>query len=217
MSNPQSLMERIKTSANWFFGTKIFETKNLAKPMIIHIGSNVCEQPFFQPIYGKKNLYHSRSLTFAQRDNENFPGNVLDIVQESLVGPSIRDIYRGLKDQDHGFVINDWCFLSAKEIGSREAVYKPKMLDFALQYNGMGHIIVISYIPRTDRFFFRHDGGANYWDREEHYKEYSDDKFIPSELPIYDHGILDTKVKLNMLMQYSYHDMMQIIDPLWIF
>ena len=36
----------------------------------------------------------------------------------------------------------------------------------------MGHVIVLSYHPNTSKFFMRHDGGANGYEREEHYNFY---------------------------------------------
>ena len=44
--------------------------------------------------------------------------------------------------------------------------------DIALTYIGMGHILLISYYPTKNNFFFRRDGGSNGYDREEYYNKY---------------------------------------------
>jgi len=48
-------------------------------------------------------------------------------------------------------------------------------IDIATKYAGMGHILVLSYQPSTEMFFFRSDGGSNGYDRmyyDELYKHY---------------------------------------------
>ena len=209
-----------------------------SKPIQIHTGSNLITSPFFVPHTGQKLTY---TRTYSN-DNSLPNVNILDTVtlNRSLIGPSLRDLYSGLKDRDHGFVIDKWCFLSAKEIDEHKKAYdqrsftdsseskRLKMLDIALSYRGMGHIVVIAYIPDTDKFFFRHDGGSNGYERVDYYDQYSDDKFKPSELPIYVREVF-TNInqtlgfyaqqdnRIQMLTQYSYHNMMQIIDPKWVF
>ena len=133
-----------------------------------------------------------------------------------MVGTSLRDIYRDLTDPDHGFVLGEWSFLSAKEIAERSESYKPKMLDIGVKYLGMGHVIVISYIPGTDRFFLRRDGGSNGWEREEYYNKYSDSKFVPSEIPVYARTQTNKELREPMSVQYSYRDLMHMIDPSWV-
>lgn len=178
------------------------ELKPKSKIIQIHTGSNVMNSPMYEP-------NTEQNLTYNRCANNNKFINVLgSICQES----SIRDIYHGITDPDHGFVINGWCFLSANEIESREKNYEYKMVDIAVKYQGMGHVLVISYIPETDRFFFRQDGGSSYHDRERYYTKYSSDQFIPSKFPLFKKGTENQE-----FMQFDSHDMMQIVDPQWIF
>ena len=40
-----------------------------------------------------------------------------------------------------------------------------RMVDFAMRYAGLGHVIVLSYDPEGDKVFARLDGGSNTYDR----------------------------------------------------
>lgn len=192
----------------------------------IHTGSNLCMAPFFEPDISQ-NLKYQRSLSSVLSNDKN----ILDALTECkhTLGPSIRDIYLGINSWDHGFIVNDWCFFSVKEIDSMMKKHSDqtnkKMIDIALTYCGMGHVIILSYIPNTDKFFFRQDGGANGYEREDNYDRYENENFKPSDLPAYNENIshmcknqkTKEKNKLQILVQYDYHDLMRIIDPQWIF
>jgi hypothetical protein len=226
----------------WHTMAEIEQAKNhetrekTSKPIPIHIGSELLSAPFFEATVSKK-FVHYRSTS----DIGNNQPNVLDTMVDrcypgSNFGPSIRDIYRGLQDPDHGFIVNKWTFLSAIEIDTYMKGYgnseKIKMIDIAIYYCGMGHILVLAYIPNTDKFFFRFDGGSNVYDREEYYNKYHGDHFEPDRLPMYHnkmdldkqklslkHNFMDQVIdstKLHVLVQYNYYDVMKNIDPDWV-
>ena len=69
------------------------------------------------------------------------------------------------------YQINEFTFFTLKEIQKRMNNYN-HFFDIGLKYAGMGHIIVLSYHTKSKKYFFRHDGGANGYEREEHYNFY---------------------------------------------
>jgi hypothetical protein len=42
-----------------------------------------------------------------------------------------------------------------------------KSFDICYAYMGMGHVCALVYDPKVTRYYFRHDGGSNGWEREE--------------------------------------------------
>ena len=64
-----------------------------------------------------------------------------------------------------------YTFMTLNEILKRKVNYE-NLYDIALRYHGMGHILLISYHPKSERFFFRMDGGSNGYDREYNYNKY---------------------------------------------
>jgi len=83
---------------------------------------------------------------------------------------STRILYSFIGDNKE-YQINDFTFFTLREIQKRKNNYN-HFYDVALKYAGMGHVIVLSYHPNTKKFFVRHDGGANGYEREEHYNFY---------------------------------------------
>ena len=79
---------------------------------------------------------------------------------------STRILYSFIGDNKE-YQINDFTFFTLKEIQKRINNYN-HFFDIGLKYAGMGHIIVLSYHSNSKKFFFRHDGGANGYEREEH-------------------------------------------------
>lgn len=95
----------------------------------------------------------------------------------------LHNMYRGIESPDHGFTVEGtgWQFFSPDEMASRQDAFGSKFIDIALQYQGMGHVNVIGYIPSTKKFFMRPDGGANGYERAEHFETYSGEKYVPAE------------------------------------
>lgn len=83
---------------------------------------------------------------------------------------SMRILYSFIGDNKE-YQVNDFTFFTLKEIEKRINTYN-NFFDIALKYAGMGHVLVLSYHPNSGKFFVRHDGGANGYEREEHYNFY---------------------------------------------
>ena len=94
----------------------------------------------------------------------NIPDKYHDIF--SKLGFSTRILYSFIGENKE-YQINEFTFFTLKEIQKRMNNYN-HFFDIGLKYAGMGHIIVLSYHPQSKKFFFRHDGGSNGYEREEH-------------------------------------------------
>ena len=84
---------------------------------------------------------------------------------------STRILYSFIGDNKE-YQVNDFTFITLREVKKRMNNYN-HFFDIALKYAGMGHVLVLSYHPNTRKFFIRHDGGANGYEREEHYNFYN--------------------------------------------
>ena len=62
-------------------------------------------------------------------------------------------------------------FLKLDDIIERSKIYT-KILDLAVIYCGMGHVIVLSMDKNTQQFFFRPDGGSSGYEREDYFNKY---------------------------------------------
>lgn len=71
------------------------------------------------------------------------------------------------------FKIGHWTILSEHEISDRRTIFckanQNRMIDFAVTYEGMGHVGVASYDPVSDLVIRDHDGGSNGWDRAKNF------------------------------------------------
>ena len=69
--------------------------------------------------------------------------------------------------------LNDWTVLSLNTLcGQAEllrASGQDRVLDFAILPLGMGHLTVAAMDPEDSRVFFRHDGGSNGYERDDHF------------------------------------------------
>ena len=63
-----------------------------------------------------------------------------------------------------------WIFMSLKQIQKRLDLYLKEgqkfIVDFAMRYIGMGHILIVAFDPRDGKIFYRVDGGSNGWERQ---------------------------------------------------
>jgi len=122
-----------------------------------------------------------------------------------------------LSDHDAKPLINKWYFFSINELLSQQHDFKDKFIDVAEWFDSTGLIIRMAYIPKTDKFFFRIDGGIDQFSRQFNHDKYSADTFIPSDFPIFgdQHDINDPLInkayKMNHI-QYDYETSMQIIS-----
>jgi hypothetical protein len=149
------------------------------------------------------------------------------------IGPSLRKLYQYIQNPNQGFKIGEkriwreFTILPTNDVAKYVETYHGKMIDVGNNYLGMGHVLVLSYIPATDNFIFRRDGGSNGHESNALHKEYSAESYSPKDFPlIKSSDILITRLEnydeLSILndvqdrFQYSYNDVMKIIYPEWL-
>lgn len=77
----------------------------------------------------------------------------------------LQEVYARYPSDTEFSTTYEWTFLSEDQIKSRwEAMVKEnqrRMVDLAIMYRGMGHVMGLSYDPDTDGVFTGLDGGAD--------------------------------------------------------
>jgi hypothetical protein len=120
--------------------------------------------------------YNSTQEPFFQQ-NPTKSGDIgnkqdgVNVILENISLPTLlQKIYLIIGDPTIEFYHGEWNILQLEDVKKRVEIYKSKnqnrAVDFAIKYEGMGHITVISYDPELDMIYFRHDGGSNGYDRE---------------------------------------------------
>ena len=101
-------------------------------------------------------------------DYNNYSERTKMIINNFSLG--LRILYCNLKtDQESN--ISGLTFLKLKEIENRFENYN-NFFDIGVIYAGMGHVIVLSFVPSIKKLFFRYDGGSNGYEREDNYNYY---------------------------------------------
>lgn len=76
-----------------------------------------------------------------------------------------------------------WLFLSPKEVyNSME--FHSEYVDVAIDHLGMGHVALLSYYWKFGKYFYRKDGGSNWYDRLENQIEARN--YIPTDEELMD-------------------------------
>lgn len=87
---------------------------------------------------------------------------------------TLREVYEHYPSDTEFSTSRGWTFLSEEEVKRRweamDAWGQSRMVDLAVAYAGMGHVMVLSYDPITDGVLTGLDGGANGWDRDENHR-----------------------------------------------
>ena len=96
----------------------------------------------------------------------------------------LRILYGNLKTNQESN-ISGLTFFKFTDIEARFENYK-NFFDIGVIYAGMGHVIVLSFVKDECKLFFRYDGGANGYEREDNYNYYHnynpfDEKNIESD------------------------------------
>jgi hypothetical protein len=66
---------------------------------------------------------------------------------------------------------------------------------------------ILVYDPRVNKFYFRHDGGANGWERENVYNYFEGSDFNPND-PKFSHNMFDYDNVLQHIILGDYADHM---------
>jgi len=153
--------------------------------------------------------------------------------KEVYIGPSFRKLYQYIHNPNQGFTIGEkriwreFTILPINDVARHVDAYHGKMIDVGNNYLGMGHYLVLSYIPATDNFIFRRDGGSNGYESNALHKKYSAESYLPKDFPLIKssdilikrHEFYDELSILKDIQeefQYSYNDVMKVIYPEWL-
>ena len=84
-------------------------------------------------------------------------------------------VYRRYPDDTEFSTRDGWMFLCEREIVSRRDLMRKqgqmRLVDIGFVYEGMGHVTVLSYDPKTRGVLTSLDGGANGWDRKKNHEQ----------------------------------------------
>ena len=136
----------------------------------------------------------STTRAFFLKGNQTEPNvgfniaKVNAILGEVPLTPQIKKIYQIIGETNVEYYTENWILLTLDKIKLIHDKYIAKgqhrANDFALIYRGMGHVVVCSYDPETDKIYYRMDGGSNGYDRDDYYKfAYT---YVPKEEHLHD-------------------------------
>ena len=135
------------------------------------------QQPFIM-----KNKFSDGDIDFQTNE-------VNKIFEEVPIHEKLKKIYQVIGNPHVEYYYGeDWTLLSLNKIKSLYNMYLEKgqrrAVDFGMIYAGMGHVIVVSYDPVTDKIYYRHSGGANGYERDDNFNFAI--KYIPKEDELHD-------------------------------
>ena len=119
---------------------------------------NIIQRPYFNTNDSKK---------YIKKENE------LSLEQYSFLEhlPIYLQYIYSVVESKEELIINHFTFFSLNNLIERNNLYKYN-IDLGLIYLGMGHILALSYSITKKKFFWKRDGGSNYYDRKEYYDFY---------------------------------------------
>jgi hypothetical protein len=98
-----------------------------------------------------------------------------EYVRELELPHRLAALYDAIGDPKREYVFNHWVLMSLDFVRDhtrqlRRGHGQNDVVDFAFCYAGMGHAVICSYAPLLDKIFYRVDGGANGYERDDHFK-----------------------------------------------
>jgi len=125
--------------------------------------------PFFRQAFSDEEAVRNKEEVedLLNAINSKFPSEYVGFPKELL------DIYKFVGQINIECNFDCWILKSLEGLNERLDIYLTEnqhfVVDFAIRYMGMGHIIVAAFDPRDGRIFYRGDGGSNGWDRAENW------------------------------------------------
>ena len=100
--------------------------------------------------------------------------DINEILQHIPLKGYLKKLYQIIGNKRVEYYFGKWVLLSLNKVVYIYNKYslnnQTRIIDFAAIYGGMGHCIICSYVPEFDKICFRHDGGANGYERDDHFK-----------------------------------------------
>lgn len=108
---------------------------------------------------------------------------VNEMLENIQLHTSLKRIYQIIGNPAIEYYYNQWTLFSLNKVKEHidflAKENQTRFIDFGIIYAGMGHCIMVSYVPEFKKIFYRVDGGSNGWDRESNFKFASN--YIPEE------------------------------------
>ena len=129
----------------------------------------------------------------------------------------LRKMYKVIGNPHIEYYFGEWILQSLANVQDRLNIMLQEgngnVVDFALRYCGMGHIVICSYDPEDGKIFFRRDGGGNGYERANNWN------FIKSYKPVdnkkYNISVWFNKVEEECETEkYKEEPWMYLQDPL---
>lgn len=121
---------------------------------------------------------------------------------------------------DETIIVNEFHFNTIDALNEAyQEVYDAKLrneeitatFNIGYKYTGMGNTCILVYDPRVQKYYFRHDGGSDGWDRERVYKFFEGTDFDPrSQQYAKQVFCFDTALKHLIYNDFEY---IMIMDP----
>ena len=149
-----------------------------------NIDHSSISQPFFM---------QSQEISIDHGYNLEQVNNLLDKIPLPC---ELKIIYQIIGEVNVEYYFDNWTLMSLNDVYKQYSDFKKekqeRVINVALAYLGMGHIIMISYDPDTKKIYYRRDGGSNGWDRDLNYK------FIIKYVPQPNNGVLFNDWLINI-------------------
>ncbi len=101
----------------------------------------------------------------------NLPSKYIKFMEEHNFPMKLKMFWLILGNPDDEIKTQGFTFMSLNQIVKDKNNYD-SFLDLAIQYAGMGHVIVLSIDKTTGKLFIRRDGGSNGFERQAYYQYY---------------------------------------------
>ncbi len=103
--------------------------------------------------------------TAGNGDSPPFGERVDALLAETPLPEELRQVYRVIARPDCEHVFGRWILMGLEQVASQYKIRvghgQRRAVDFALQYEGLGHCQICSYDPQSDRVYYRYDGGSS--------------------------------------------------------
>ena len=139
-------------------------TEFLKNGVIGRPGHDSTRVPFMQPVAG------GDVKIPAPRASD-----VAASLDEVKLPPRLKALFKAIGVPSCEYLFNHWTLLSLDFVRNRvralrDAHGQDDVVDFAMCYAGMGHVVMCAYSPSTGKIFYRVEGGANGYEQDHNHK-----------------------------------------------
>lgn len=110
----------------------------------------------------------------GEEGNSGYIARVAEVAMRASWPPMLKYAYMALGHAEREFQKEGWVFSALERIEKRQTLYEKngqtRVCDLAVQYEGMGHFLVLCLDTRTGKLFKRLDGGGNDYERAHHWE-----------------------------------------------